>query len=326
MRKGLRIFMIIIASLIGLALIAVAVIYFWPFTSHNLKTSKVETLTYQQAMDRIAALNQQETADGVCDTCHSKLYTHETKTAKSVVMLHGVTACPEQFTDLAQKFYDSGYNVYVPLTPHHGLPDGREHGKVTAQELVNYATQSLNITAGLGDETGAIGFSGGGVLATWAAEYRTDVKHLLVLSPFYEPASSQAPKWQLPFLYFLYGKHILPDKFVEPATPTDAAFSYSALANYGIVTKNLKSDSFAPNLTSIAVVTSDGDDQIDLALAKKIPEDIAKVESLTFRQTALPTDWHIGHNIVTPDDSAIAQKKDYLFNLYFNYYEGRDYK
>lgn len=260
-----------------------------------------------------------------CSPNANRSYTHGNRTAKAVVMFHGVTACPAQFADLAQYFYDKGYNVYVPLTPHHGLPDGREHSKVTAKELVDYVTESVNITSGLGDERGVAGLSGGGMLATWAAEYRPgpDVKHLLVLSPFYEPATAKAPKWQLPFLAVLYGKHILPDKFIEPATPTDAAFSYYALANYKIVMKNLRADNVANGLTTIGIITSEGDDQIDLPLAQSLPGALANKNQLELLSYSIPKDWNIGHNVVDPSDSNVAAHQAFLFDLYFNFYEGR---
>lgn len=322
MKKGWRISVIIGLSLLGLVLVVVALIYFWPLQSKTLQTSPIEQLTYQQAVDRVTTLNQQETAEGVLSNCHSKLHTHGAKTTKAVVILHGVTACPKEFAGLAQKFYDNGYNVYVPLTPHHGLPNNREHGKVTAKELTDYVTTSLNIATGLGDERGVIGLSGGGMLATWAAEYRPDVKHLLMLSPFYEPATAKAPKWLLPLLYVLYGKHILPDRFVEPSSPGDAAFSYAALANYGIVSKNIQPDHAAPGLKTIGLVTSSIDDQIDLDQAKQIPARLAKASSLSLQQTVLPADWHIIHDIVDQDSGVVAAHKDYLFDLYFNHYEG----
>jgi carboxylesterase len=239
-------------------------------------------------------------------------------------MLHGVTACPNQFDGLAKVFYDAGYNVYVPLAPHHGQVDKKEHGKVTAQELVDYVNSSMTLGTGLGEELGVVGLSGGGMLATWASEYRPEVSRALLLSPFYEPAAEQAPKWQLPFLSVLYGYRILPDRFIEPANPDEAAFSYSALANYFILTKNLKKSPDNLPLKSLAVVTSDSDDQIDLTMAKEIPQNIAaKNQQMTFLETTLPAEWDVGHDIVSLENKNVASRSQQLFNLYFNAYEGR---
>ncbi|MBI3889689.1 alpha/beta fold hydrolase [Candidatus Saccharibacteria bacterium] len=239
-------------------------------------------------------------------------------------MFHGVTACPDQFDGLAKTFFDAGYNVYAPLTPQHGFADKKTHGKVTADELVDYVNQSVTIGTGLGSEVGVVGLSGGGMLATWASEYRPEVKRALALSPFYEPASAQAPKWQLPFLSVMYGYHILPDNFIVPADPNGAAFSYRALANYLLVKKNLKESPDNLPLKSFSVITSDDDDQIDLPMAHSIPQDIsAKNPKMTFLETNLPAEWKIGHDIVSLENANVASRSEQLFRLYFNSYEGK---
>ncbi len=325
MKQPIKIILVILASLLGFALLLVALIYFWPVTSKHLQTGTSEQLSYQAAIERADATAQKDKEDGTIEGCASRLLTHGHKTAKAIVMFHGVTACPHQFEALAQVFFDAGYNVYVPRTPHHGLANVRQHGLVTANELVDYANASVTITSGLGDEIGAAGLSGGGMLATWAAEYRPEVTRLLALSPFYEPASAKAPKWQLPFLNTLYGKGILKDRFIEPATPQDAAFSYHALANYNIVTQNLRTQPSGLHLKSIAAVTSGSDDQIDLDLAKKIPAKIADSNGLKLLLQDLPADWNVKHDIVSTDNKAVEKYRDRLFPLYLDFYEGKQH-
>lgn len=325
MEKFLIIVAVIVGGLLTLAALAAAILYLWPLQNSALQTAKTETFSYDEVVQKIDAINKAERDEGVSDDCQSKLYSHGKKTDKSVVMLHGVTACPKEFGVLAEKFYQNGYNVYIPRVPHHGLANNREHGKVTAEELVSYTNDAVNIVAALGNETGAVGLSGGALLATWAAEYRSEIQHALLLSPFYEPAISQAPKWQLKPLYVLYGKHILPDMFTVPGNPEDAAFSYAGLANYGIVYSNLKADAKAPGLKTLGLVTSEKDDQVDLDLAKKIPEDIAKANNLTLRQKVLPASLGVRHDIVGLDEDGVTENKDYLYNLYFSFYEDRDY-
>ncbi len=321
--KYLRIAMITIIILILIPALLVATIYFWPLKSKSLQTSTPETISYQQSLERFAALENREAERQVLPECKSKLLTHGNKTAKTVVMFHGVTACPKQYDGLAKVFFDAGYNVYVPRAPHHGTADKNEHGQVTSAGLIEYVDASITAATGLGDELGVVGLSGGGMLATWAAQYRPEVTHLLALSPFYEPAAGQAPKWQLPFLHVLYGLHILPDKFIEPATPNDASFSYRALANYDIVTKNFKANPTDLNLKSVAVVISDSDDQIDLTLASSIPQKIADANHLPLIKTNLPADWNVKHDIVSLDNKAVVARQAELFSLYLNSYEGK---
>lgn len=326
MEKTLIIAGLIVGGIAALAAIILGILYIWPLQSKTLQTATPETYSYEQATEKVNTLNQTEVAEGVNSDCQSKLLTHGHKTSKSVLLLHGVTACPKEFSVLAETFYKNGYNVYIPRVPHHGLPNNRDHGKVTAEELVAYTNQDVSIVAALGDDTGVVGLSGGALLATWAAEYRTEIRHALLLSPFYEPATVQAPKWQLKPLYVLYGKRILPDRFTVPGKPEDAAFSYAALANYGIVYSNLRADAKATSLQTLGLVTSEKDDQIDLDLAKKVPEAIAAANNLTLRQKILPASLGVRHDIVGLDEEGVTENKDYLYNLYFNFYENRDYK
>lgn len=315
--------MIAITLLILIPALLIATIYFWPLKSKQLQTSTPETVSYQQAMDRFAAQKKREIERKVITECKSRLLTHGNKAAKTVVMFHGVTACPKQYDGLAKVFFDAGYNVYVPRAPYHGTPDKNDHGQITSANLIAYVNDSITTATGLGDELGVVGLSGGGMLATWAAEYRPEVTRLLTLSPFYEPAAAQAPKWQLPFLHVLYGLHIIPDKFIEPATPKDASFSYRALANYDIVTKNLKANPTGLNLQSVALVISDSDDQIDLNLANSIPQKIAEANNLSLIKTHLPADWNAKHDIVSLANDAIVARQAELFQLYLNSYEGK---
>ena len=322
-KKVLITIMIILVSLIALAAVIVAAIYFWPLRSSSLQTGTPKTISYEHSIAQTAELAQSEAARGVLDSCRSTLLAHGQKTAKTVVMFHGVTACPDQYSGLAKVFYDAGYNVYIPRAPYHGTSNKKDHGQVTSQNLVDYVNTSITAATGLGDELGVVGLSGGGMLATWASEYRPEVKRALILSPFYEPAANQAPKWQLPFLHVLYGFHILPDNFIEPATPDGAAFSYRALANYDIVAKNFKKDPSGLSLQSIAVVTSDSDDQIDLSLAKSIPQSIASANNIPLTATELPADWNVGHDIVALANKEVAARQDQLFTLYLNSYENK---
>ena len=309
--------------LLGLILL-VAVIYFWPLGSSRLQTSEVKPLSYTQAVNKVAELNKSESEQGVLPECSSALMTHGSKTAKTVVMLHGVTSCPRQFKELGQKFFDAGYNVYIPRVPFHGTSDPKAHGGVTAGGLVEYATTSVNIARGLGDEVGVAGLSGGGLIATWLAEYRPDVSRALVMSPFYEPGLEKAPKWQLKFLNPLYGHHILPDNFV---TSGDAFFSYYALANYNILTINLKSNPKDLALKNFALLTTPTDDQIDLDLAVKIPREIAAANpNMKFQEASFPTEWDLDHDFVDPRQPAVDARKAQLYDIFFDAYEGRDIK
>ena len=321
MNKKVKMFLYASGVFFAVIVLLGMVFYFWPTTNKKLQIGAAQSMSYSRATENIKAITAKESADGVVSGCSSTLLTHGTKTSRAVVMFHGITACPSQFGELAKKFFAEGYNVYVPRAPYHGFADVRQHKNVTAEELVAYANDSITTVTGLGDEVGVIGLSGGGAVATWAAEYRPEVQRLLVLSPFYEPAASQAPKWQLPLLKKLYGYHLLANQF---SGPNDTGFSLWALANYLIVTDNLKKNPSDLNLKSIGVVTSAADAVIDLRLAVSIPQTIANKNGLTLRQRELPLEWNVGHAIVAPDETGVAEHKQELYVLYQAFYEGRE--
>ncbi len=301
-------------------LIALVVWVLWPVRHKSLQTPSVEHLSFQEAQATVANINQTEQADGVKPECLSKLYTHPQPTAKAVVMFHGVSACQMQFSGLAQYFYDHGYNVYVPLAPEHGRTDNLNHAKITAQGLVDYINTSVNITTALGTEIGAIGLSGGGDAATWAAQYRPEIKRLLALSPFFEPSTSNTPKWKIrPFL-ILYGNNLIPDQLNKPNDPQHA-LSYRALAKYVTIFKNLPAPPKDTGLTHIALIMADDDHEIDQALAQKTLGGIAAANHLNLVHEQLPADLQLGHDIISPDNQYVVQHQAFLHQKYFELYE-----
>jgi carboxylesterase len=236
-------------------------------------------------------------------------------------MLHGYTACPSQFDALAKIFYDRGYNVYIPREPHHGIVgDSRQYSPMDAADMVQYASTSVTRGSGLGKHVGVIGLSGGGVLATWAAQYRDDVvQRALVLSPFYRPAASQVPAWQIRPLAMLYGNKILPDNFSEQP---HKGFSFYGLGQYLKIVENYDTNKNLPNLQRLALVYSEGDTAIDHNLAQKIPSQLAAANPQTsYEQYAIPKTWGVGHDIVMANQPDINHHEAELFARYVELYE-----
>lgn len=316
-KKIIIIIAIAIISLLLIAFVALLALYFWPRQTGELQSANFKKLNYEQAVKKTESIQAKDKkVANRADDCETKLYTHKKQTAKVVVMMHGITACSDQYNSLAKKFFDAGYNVYVPLAPHHGTKNPKEHSNVTTAELADYMNTTLSVASGLGKEVGIIGLSGGANLATWMAQYSGIVSSLLVLSPFYEPAAGAAPKWQVPLLVGLYGYNIAPDAYVY-------SFSLRALAKYIIVKENYKKDLAAPGLKHVAVVTSENDTNIDLELAHYIPQSLSKENNTTFLQTRLAKEMNVEHDIVRPEDPKVKKHLEQLNDLYFSFYENR---
>ncbi|MDR7328850.1 alpha/beta fold hydrolase [Corynebacterium guangdongense] len=323
MAKTAKILGGLLAAVLVFVLVAAGAVYFWPHTSAHRQTGVVDSVTYDAALERVEDKIGEDQANNVTEECRSTLLTHGERTAHTVVFLHGVRQCPHQFEDITRYFYEQGYNVYAPVAPAHGTADPLYHANVTADGLVDFVNDAVTTATGLGEEVGVVGLSGGGMLSTWAAEYRPEVEHALLLSPFYEPAPSQSPKWQLPLLKTLHGNHLIGDEFSNGVEAENPGFSYRALAQYLIVGDNLKKEPTNLGLESIAVVVAEDDELIDHELAHDIPAEIARDNGLELLSAEIPAQWEIGHEITGMNVEGYQEHRDVLFDLYVNLYEGR---
>lgn len=308
-----------LCSLVAMALALLLVLYLMPHRSSNLQQARTEKLSYQNALAKIDARKKADTSQKDFEQgCETHAYVHDKKVARSVVMFHGITACPKQYSELAKTFYDAGYNVYIPLAPHHGTTNNPEAtSAITLSELTQYVENSYSIAHGLGDSVGFIGISGGADLATWGAQYISGVSTLLVLSPFYEIAPGASPRWQKPLLLTLYGMNLAPDRITQ-------GFSVRALAKYLTLVENYRTDLTTPGLKHVAAITSENDQQIDLNVAHTLPSTLASHSKATYRETRLAADMGLGHDIVSPSDAAVKKHQEQLNNLYLSFYENRD--
>src|SRR5438034_4798432 len=121
---------------------------------------------YETAMARFAQVQAQEEANETLNpVCRSKLLTHGSKIERVIVLMHGMTNCPQQFVDLAPRFYKQGYNVLIPRMPHNGLadPDTDDLKYLKAAELRDCCNAMVDIAHGLGDHITFLGLSVGGL-------------------------------------------------------------------------------------------------------------------------------------------------------------------
>jgi pimeloyl-ACP methyl ester carboxylesterase len=149
---------------------------------------------YPAALARLAAFQARDGAE-VNPVCRTYLLTHGHQTERTIVLLHGMTNCPAQFTQLAPLFFKRGYNVLVPRIPRHGLidRDTEELKNLTPQELRTFGDAVVDIARGLGERVTVAGISAGGVVTAWIAQFRPDVELAVVMAP----AFGLLPNWPL---------------------------------------------------------------------------------------------------------------------------------
>ncbi|MGI5520277.1 alpha/beta hydrolase [Micromonospora sp. CA-259024] len=302
----------------GLALVAAAVagLYLWPLRRRAFRLAPARPLDFDTATRAAQAIIAAEAADPeVRPESRSRLLSHGSRTGKVVLLLHGYTLAPEQYDELAEEFFDRGYNVWVPRAPQHGTVDRRAHHRVEAGELTTYAAQALAVAAGLGDEVGVVGISGGAVLAAWLAQVPGDVvRHLLLLSPFFGPDPRQAPAFAVKPLIVLYGRRILPDRV------NSRGYSFSAVTQYLTIARNLPNPPRRTGLRTAAVAISPLDGVVDPTAAVTVPRRIADANAIPLQVCTLPEALGVGHNVL--DLAALGAEGSELRRLYVALYEG----
>ena len=169
----------------GVALLAVfAAIAFAPLRTGDLKPAPAHPLDYASA---IAAVSRRQRVDDsvAVPNGRSILLVHGRATATAVVLLHGYTNSPRQFSELANILFERGDNVYVPRLPHHAERTESEAAlsRLTADDLRNASDSAVDVAHGLGDTVVVVGLSAGGTMAAWMAQYRPEVRRAVIIAP-----------------------------------------------------------------------------------------------------------------------------------------------
>jgi carboxylesterase len=201
--------------------------------------------------------------------------THGQKAARIILMTHGYTTCPEQFRALGEQFYALGYNVLIAPLPHHGLTDRLtdEQSQLTAEEIVAYADEVINIAHGLGDHVTMIGISGGGVTTAWAAQTRSDLDLAVVISPAFgyytvpTPLTAPAMNYYLtiPNSYTWWDENLKEKIKPDYAYPRYSTRALAQLLRLGFAVQG-RAQQTSPAARSILVVTNANDKSINNAL------------------------------------------------------------
>lgn len=133
----------------------------------------------------LATLDRHET-ELLDEEMRSTVLEHGEKTARVVVLLHGLTASPRTWRDFAHARYARGENVLIPRLPRHGHADrmsaALEH--LTGEELRAQGERIVDAAARLGGEIVLVGHSLGGALALHLAHGDARVDRVLAVAPF----------------------------------------------------------------------------------------------------------------------------------------------
>lgn len=137
---------------------------------------------YAQSLARFRATTAAE--GEVKPICRSRLLSDGAPTERVIVLFHGLSNCPRQMVELAEKLHADGANVLILRAPDHGLPgDMGRIADVRAQDYRRYASSTVDMADGFGRQVTLVGLSLGGMLTAWAAQERPDVYRAVMVAP-----------------------------------------------------------------------------------------------------------------------------------------------
>ena len=291
----------------------VLVLGFTPVLDGDLESRPAPATDHAQAMTLAADL---KAADGpeVNPLCGTQVLDHGERTQRSVVLLHGYTNCPQQFSVMAKAYYDAGYNVVLARIPEHGMADRmtRALSGLDPEDLTAFADSTVDIASGLGDRVSVVGLSAGGTLAAWLAAQRDDVAEVALLAPLMVP--KVLPETTVGPVSRLGG--VLPDFYLwwdgklkeQLATPPYAYPRYSihSLGSLLAVGRRAQGrvDRTVP-LERLLVVTNDNDGAVKNAAVARVADRLG--DHATERvDHVFPEDLGYKHDLVDPQGENAA--------------------
>jgi pimeloyl-ACP methyl ester carboxylesterase len=300
-----------ILVVIGLLLLLVAAAFLLPFNVDDASVSNLVT-SYDEALTRINSIQNAEKASGeINPLCISNVMSHGEQTEKVIVFYHGFTSCPEQFRELGETFFEQGYNIYIPRLPHHGHADQMSDAllKTSAEELAGFATESINIARGLGDEVIVAGLSGGGTIATWIAQEHEDVDTAVMVAPFlgigFIPTVLNRPLTQIadniPNIWMWWDpttkeKNPFTQSYQYPRYPLHALAEYMRLGF--AAERDAKQNK--PGVERLIVITNANDESINNGIVAQF-EDLWQQHGEEFmRSYQFEKNLGLPHDVITP--------------------------
>lgn len=263
--------------------------------------------TYQEALTAFAAIEADEALLPLHPLCPSKLLTHGSAVKAAVVLFHGMTSCPAQWSALGQQLFDLGYNVYMPRMKGHGELDPQTESLryLNAEDLVTLADTSVALSAGLGDEISVVGISAGGTVAAWVAQYRGEAGQAVPVSPFFgayfipQRATNAAITLalMLPDVMLSWNPVAIeapPDTY---AFPVPSTHTLAEIMRFGAVVR-ADAPQYAPQVATISFLLNDADIAVNNELTLGLIDDWrAHGRDIGLEVLAFPE--HLPHDVIS---------------------------
>lgn len=235
-----------------------------------------------QARERFAELLA--TDDGIGEATRAKLFEPEAEARATVVLWHGFTNAPSQFTLVAEALAAQGFRVLLPRMPLHGRADvlNRDLGELTVTQLLDHADACMDIAAGFPEPIWVGGLSAGATLAAWVAANRSRATRLVLAAPLIAPKATPMPLVRL----FARSPRLLPNVYYwwDPRKKADlpgSPYAYPGFPTRGIlpflqISEAMFDRSVVPGhrLERVVLIANPGDFAIRRDVAKAFTEQV----------------------------------------------------
>jgi hypothetical protein len=299
----------LIGSLLVLG--AVLAVLFWP---HNRRTlvhaAPPEVLTYDEAVRRIQALIA-GTPASIRSECAVQLFEHGHPTEKAFVLMHGLSNCPAQFSELGRQLFERGHNVILSRIPYHGEQDRltTDWARLTAADMLDAGNEAIDLALGLGKKVTAAGLSISGATAAWMAQNRSDLSRAALLAPFLSPLG--VPAWarapvqglllRLPNVFLWWNpkerENFEGPVYVYPRFPTRVIGETMLLGREVLQ----ESREYAPRCASILLVTTAADAAADNRMAAELVANWSRFRQDGIEAFEFPAEDNVPHDFIDPN-------------------------
>jgi esterase/lipase len=291
-------------------IITTLLLVFWP--APKLESAPISQLDFATAKTKIESLKQKDIGR-INPECGNLALLHPQKQLKSIVIYHGFTNCPKQFSTLGQQLFEQGYNVFIPRLPYHGFGDlmNNESQNITSKGLVQFMRDTYEITKGLGDQVETMGISGGGNLAAWSGLVY-DAYQVLAIAPLFAPTGY--PNWQIPIMRnyvslrpneYKWWDDKVKDKPIDGPTHAYPRYSSKAANAFLEIALDLQSRIQAKIKnkklsTKFKLLTLEGDKAIDNNVATEYFDQLDEIVTTNSTRQQIPASKNLNHDIIDP--------------------------
>jgi pimeloyl-ACP methyl ester carboxylesterase len=251
----------------------------------------------------LAARDDAEPA--VAEAMRSLVYRGE-RGAGAVILLHGLTASPPAWRDVASALAARGRTVVVPRLLLHGHANRMTAALrgITARALVDDVAAIVRAVAQLGEEVTIAGHSLGATLALDAAARGPEVARAIAVAPFLGIAG--VPHEVHPLLLrglglvpgvFLWWDPVLRDK-LEPAHGYPRYPLAALIAGLSIADRARDDAHRAPNACAIDIVINAAETSVNNRTAQRLADDWRRAGASIAVHRLHGLDW--SHDIIEP--------------------------